>query len=44
MPSSARRLARLALSLFLGMLVGLVLHYYLYRIGLPVKPFIYQAF
>lgn len=28
----------------LGLLVGLFLHYVLYRISLPVKPFIYVAF
>jgi hypothetical protein len=28
----------------LGFLTGVVLNYYLYRIGLPIEPFIYQAF
>ena len=28
----------------LGMWAGLVIHYMLYRISLPLKPFIYQAF
>ena len=37
---------RLALAAVLEVLVGIVLHFYLYRIGLPelpVQPFIYQA-
>jgi hypothetical protein len=28
----------------LGMWSGLVIYYMLYRISLPLKPFIYQAF
>jgi hypothetical protein len=28
----------------LGALTSVVLDYYLYRVGLPIKPFIYQAF
>ena len=28
----------------LGLLAGVLLHYVLYRISLPVKPFIYAAF
>ena len=35
---------RIAASCTLGLLVGVLLHFYLYRIGLPVQPFIYQAF
>lgn len=31
-------------SLLLGVLVAVVLHYALYRMGLPSKPFIYVAF
>lgn len=27
-----------------GILAGVVLHYTLYRMGMPIKPFIYQAF
>jgi len=27
-----------------GTFVGITLSYYLYRVGLPLKPFIYQAF
>lgn len=28
----------------LGLFVGITLHYYLYRVGLPIEPFVYQAF
>ena len=31
-------------SFALGCLVGVVLHYALYRMALPVEPFIYMAF
>lgn len=33
-----------ALSLAAGLLVAVVMHYVLYRMGLPSKPFIYVAF
>lgn len=33
-----------ALSLLAGLLIALMLHYLLYRIGLPSKPFIYVVF
>lgn len=39
-----RTLARITLSLVLGLLVGVVLHYLIYRLSLPSKPFIYVAF
>lgn len=32
------------LSLLTGLLIALMLHYLLYRIGLPSKPFIYVVF
>ncbi len=35
-----RRLAWLCL----GLAVGALLHYALYRMGLPIEPFIYLAF
>ena len=35
---------RWILSLTAGMIVGVILHYTLYRMGLPVEPFIYLAF
>jgi hypothetical protein len=31
-------------SFLLGCLVGVVLHYALYRMSLPIEPFIYMAF
>jgi hypothetical protein len=37
-------IGRHALSLVIGLLMALVIHYVLYRIGLPSKPFIYVAF
>jgi len=27
-----------------GIVLGVIAHYYLYRVGLPIVPFIYQAF
>lgn len=27
-----------------GVLAGVILHYTLYRMSMPIKPFIYQAF
>ena len=27
-----------------GILAGIMLHYTLYRMNMPIKPFIYQAF
>lgn len=38
------RLTRLAVSLLLGLLVGVLSHYLIYRLSLPSKPFIYVAF
>lgn len=38
------RTVRLCLDVAVGVIVGVVLHYYLYRVGLPLVPFIYQAF
>lgn len=31
-------------SLLAGLLIALILHYLLYRVGLPSKPFIYVVF
>jgi high-affinity Fe2+/Pb2+ permease len=36
--------ARLLLSVGLGIVIGVLFHFALYRFGLPLKPFIYQAF
>jgi hypothetical protein len=35
---------RAIVSLGTGLFVALVLHYLLYRVGLPSKPFIYVSF
>ena len=38
------RAVRIVVSFLGGCLVGVVLHYALYRMSLPIKPFIYSAF
>lgn len=38
-----RRLAT-AFSILLGLISAVILHYLLYRLGLPSQPFIYVAF
>ena len=38
------RVLRVAASFLAGCAVGVVLHYALYRMGLPIEPFIYMAF
>jgi len=38
------KLLRVVVSFLLGCAVGVLLHYTLYRMGLPVEPFIYMAF
>jgi hypothetical protein len=38
------RFVRWVLSFLLGCLIGVVLHYTLYRMSLPIEPFIYMAF
>ena len=35
---------RFLASFILGCSIGLLLHYTLYRMGLPVAPFVYMAF
>ncbi len=42
-PPAATALAHVG-SLAAGLLAAFVIHYVLYRIGLPSKPFIYVAF
>jgi hypothetical protein len=42
--SRARRFAALAVRAVLGLTIGVFLHYVLYRLSLPVQPFIYVAF
>lgn len=39
-----RRVVRVIVSFGLGCAIGVVLHYTLYRMGLPLEPFIYMAF
>jgi ABC-type Mn2+/Zn2+ transport system permease subunit len=39
-----KKLLRILLSFLIGCIIGIVGHYTLYRIGLPVEPFIYMAF
>ncbi len=41
---TAQRIGAWVVSAALGVSVGVMLHFALYRIGLPVQPFIYQAF
>jgi high-affinity Fe2+/Pb2+ permease len=35
---------RIGLSFLIGCLLGVLFHYTLYRMGLPIEPFIYMAF
>ncbi len=42
--STLRTAVRVVISLALGLLVGVVLHYLIYRLSLPSKPFIYVSF
>lgn len=44
LPAPAAHVASCVLSLLAGVAVAVVLHYVLYRVGLPSKPFIYVAF
>lgn len=37
-------IVRVFTSLVLGLLVGVLAHYMIYRLSLPSKPFIYVAF
>ena len=39
-----RKVLRVVGSFVLGLAVGAVFHYTLYRMGLPLQPFIYMAF
>src|SRR5205823_3857950 len=43
-PAVRIRLARGAFSFLVGLAVAVVLHYALFRMTLPVEPFIYMAF
>lgn len=33
-----------SLNIFLGILIGILLHYFLYRFSIPAKAFIYISF
>lgn len=35
---------RVAVSFTIGCAIGVVFHYSLYRMGMPIEPFIYMAF
>ena len=37
-------LVRVILSLVIGAMVGMLSHYLVYRLSLPVQPFVYVAF
>jgi len=39
-----RRVSSAGTSLLLGILVGILMHYLVYRLSLPLKPFVYVAF
>jgi hypothetical protein len=43
-PKLLSLLARGTASLVIGLLCGILLHYLVYRLSLPVKPFVYVAF
>lgn len=42
--SRGARVTAALLSLLIGLAVGVLTHYILYRLSLPSKPFIYAAF
>jgi len=42
--SRIRQSGALTLRLLLGLAIGVFIHYLLYRLFLPVQPFIYVAF
>jgi urea transporter len=44
LPAGVRPAAAWLASAVLGLVLAVVLHYVLYRIGLPSRPFIYVAF
>lgn len=39
-----RKITRSLASFILGCFIGVLFHYTLYRMGLPLEPFIYMAF
>lgn len=44
LPAPWGRVAPCAISLLVGIAAAVMLHYLLYRVGLPSRPFIYVAF
>ena len=42
--SFTMKLLRYVISFLLGCLIGILFHYVLYRMSLPIEPFIYMAF
>ena len=38
------KVLRWVFSFLLGCVIGIILHYTLYRMSLPIEPFIYMAF
>ena len=44
LPAPLGAIARWLVSAALGLFLSVILHYALYRVGLPSKPFIYVAF
>lgn len=44
MKPTPRTIFRLIGRFLLGVAIGVLFHYFLYRISLPVQPFIYVAF
>lgn len=43
-PKSVPRILTQAVSLVVGLAIGVFFHYLLFRLTLPVQPFIYVAF
>ena len=44
MKQNTHMILRSALSVFVGLMVGILFSYLIYRLSLPVKPFVYVAF
>ena len=44
MSAQATRVGQWILSVLAGLATAVVIHYMLYRIGIPLKPFIYVVF
>ncbi len=44
MKPNTQTMLRSALSVFVGLFVGILFSYLVYRLSLPVEPFVYVAF